>query len=213
MIFKVLDPRISYSGLLTDCKGEMDSHANLKLCKEQLHSHFHEVYNKPLLAPTVSVTSTATTNNPQNIHFTSCYQSLPQAFTGEVQEYFRLPCKSFHSCNPLKWWAGRHLQFPNLSRFARDILSIPGEPFLANQSIIFISPPHRISCCHQTHFFRKLGHNFPLLCTPQLRHHQNSDVSKAAAAPCLHHTGTMRSPHGPMLPCASGLSYSCKPHK
>lgn len=197
MIFKVLDPRISYSGLLADCKDETDSRTNLELCKEQLHSHFREVYDKPLPAPTVSATSTATTNNPQNIDFTLRYRSLPQAFTDEVQEYFRLPRESFHSCDPLKWWAGRRSQFPKLSRFARDILSIPGEPFLANQLIIFISNPHRISRCCRTHFFRKPGHNFPSPCTPQPRHHQNSDVSKAAAAPCSHHTGTVRSPHGP----------------
>jgi len=29
-------------------------------------------------------------------------------------------------CDPLQWWAGRRSQFPNLSRFARDILSMPG---------------------------------------------------------------------------------------
>jgi hypothetical protein len=45
----------------------------------------------------------------------------------EVQEYFKLPCENFDTCGPLQWWAGRRLQFPNLSRFARNILSIPGE--------------------------------------------------------------------------------------
>jgi hypothetical protein len=28
--------------------------------------------------------------------------------------------------DPIQWWAGRRAQFPNLSRLARDILSIPG---------------------------------------------------------------------------------------
>lgn len=28
--------------------------------------------------------------------------------------------------DPIHWWAGRRAQFPNLSRLARDILSIPG---------------------------------------------------------------------------------------
>ena len=102
MIFVVLDPQISYSGLLADCKDKTDARANLELCKEQLHTHFCEVYNKPLLAPTVSAMSTATTSNPQNIDFMSCYQSLPQVFMDEVQEYFRLPRESFHSCDPLK---------------------------------------------------------------------------------------------------------------
>ena len=37
------------------------------------------------------------------------------------------PLPQVDTCDPLQWWAGRHSQFPNLSRFARDILSIPGE--------------------------------------------------------------------------------------
>jgi hypothetical protein len=65
--------------------------------------------------------------SPQRVDFTSRYRNLPQAFTDEVQEYFKLPRANFDSCDPLQWWAGRCSQFPNLSCFARDILSIPGE--------------------------------------------------------------------------------------
>ena len=45
----------------------------------------------------------------------------------EVQEYFKLPHENFDTCDPLQLWAGCHSQFPNLSCFARDILSIPGK--------------------------------------------------------------------------------------
>jgi len=65
--------------------------------------------------------------SPQKVDFTSRYRNLPQAFTDEVQEYFKLPRENFDTCDPLRWWAGRCSQFPNLSRFARDILSIPGK--------------------------------------------------------------------------------------
>jgi len=65
--------------------------------------------------------------SPQKVDFTSRYRNLPQAFTDEVQEYFKLPRENFDTCDPLQWWAGRRSQFPNLSRFARDILSIPGK--------------------------------------------------------------------------------------
>jgi hypothetical protein len=65
--------------------------------------------------------------SPQKVDFTSCYRNLPQAFTDEVQEYFKLPHENFDTCDPLQWWAGQRSQFPNLSRFARDILSIPGK--------------------------------------------------------------------------------------
>ena len=65
--------------------------------------------------------------SPQKVDFTSRYRNLPQAFTDEVQEYFKLPRENFDTCDPLRWWAGRCSQFPNLSHFARDFLSIPGK--------------------------------------------------------------------------------------
>src|ERR1700674_1706399 len=69
----------------------------------------------------------STNSSPQKVDFTSRYRNLPQAFTDEVQEYFKLPRENFDVCDPLQWWARHRSQFPNLSRFARDILSIPGE--------------------------------------------------------------------------------------
>ena len=44
----------------------------------------------------------------------------------ELEEFFSLPQEDFETCDPLQWWARRRSQFPNLSHFARDILSIPG---------------------------------------------------------------------------------------
>ena len=90
--FIVLDPQISYSGLLADCGDDLDAHAHLEKAKEDLHTHFCTTYDKPLPVPTASVTSTSTINgSPQKVDFTSHYRNLPQAFTDEVQEYFRLP--------------------------------------------------------------------------------------------------------------------------
>lgn len=124
----VLDPRISYSGLLADCGDDLDAHAHLEVTKEHLHAHFRAKYDKVLAAPAAPVASTSAMNkSPQKVDFTSRYRNLPQAFTDEVQEYFKLPRENFDTCDPLQWWAGRRSQFPNLSRFARDILSIPGE--------------------------------------------------------------------------------------
>jgi hypothetical protein len=106
----------------------LDAHAHLEATKERLHAHFHAKYDKLLPAPAAPVASTSAMNNsPQKVDFTSRYRNLPQAFMDEVQEYFKLPCENFDTCDPLQWWAGRRSQFPNLSRFARDILSIPGE--------------------------------------------------------------------------------------
>jgi len=124
----VLDPRISYSGLLADCGDDLDARTYLETTKERLHAHFRAKYDKPLPAPTAPVASTVAMNSsPQKVDFTSRYRNLPQAFTDEVQEYFKLPRENFDTCDPLQWWGGRRSQFPNLSRFARDILSIPGK--------------------------------------------------------------------------------------
>jgi hypothetical protein len=124
----VLDPRISYSGLLADCGDNLEARAHLESSKEKLHAHFRAKYEKPLPASTAPVTSRSATNgSPQKVDFTSPYRNLPQAFTDEVQEYVKLPRENFHTCDPLKWWAGSRSQFPNLSRFAWDILAIPGE--------------------------------------------------------------------------------------
>ena len=136
----VLDPRISYSGLLADCGDDLEARAHLESSKERLHAHFHAKYEKPLPTPTAPVTlSSASNGSPRKVDFTSRYRNLPQAFTDKVQEYFKLPRENFDTCDPLQWWAGRRSQFPNLSRFARDMLAIPGE--LPTNSSIFYHIP------------------------------------------------------------------------
>jgi hypothetical protein len=48
----------------------------------------------------------------------------------ELEVFYRLPQEDFDMCDPIRWWAGRRLQFPNLSHLARDILAIPGKVML-----------------------------------------------------------------------------------
>jgi hypothetical protein len=152
----VLDPRISYSGLLADCGDDLEARAHLESSKEKFHAHFRAKYEKPLRSTTAPVTSNSMTNgSPQKVDFTSRYRNLPQAFTDEVQEYFKLPRENFDTCDPLQWWAGRRSQFRDLSRFARDMLAIPGELttllMLFNRLVI----PSRIRCGRRTYLFRK----------------------------------------------------------
>lgn len=142
----LLDPRISYCGLLADCGDDLDARAHLETAKESLYTHFRANYDKLLLAPTTPVAPTSTIKrSPQEVDFTSRYRNLPQAFTDEVQEYFKLPREDFDTCDPLQWWAGRRSQFPNLSCFARDILSIPGSAVAVER--IFSSSRETISLC------------------------------------------------------------------
>lgn len=55
----------------------------------------------------------------------------------ELEEYLKLPQEDFDSCEPLKWWAGRRSQFPDLYRLVCDVFSIPGELYFC--STIFFS--------------------------------------------------------------------------
>jgi hypothetical protein len=49
----------------------------------------------------------------------------------KLKEFYRLPQEDFDTCDPIRWWAGYCLQFPNLSHLAHDILAIPGK-FMLN---------------------------------------------------------------------------------
>jgi len=90
--------------IAADCGDDSDAHAYLETTKEHLCAHFCAKYNKPLPEPAAPVTSTSAVNSsPQKVDFTSSYQNLPQAFTDEVQEYFKLPRENFDTCDPLQW--------------------------------------------------------------------------------------------------------------
>ena len=64
--------------------------------------------------------------SPQKVNFTARYKQRARLDIDELEEFFKLPPEDFDNCDPVQWWAGRRTQFPNLSRFARDVLSIPG---------------------------------------------------------------------------------------
>jgi hypothetical protein len=148
--FLVLDPRISYDGLRADLSDDSDPLAleHLEQCKASLEFHYETYYAKP--DDTHSRPSpapiTSKPSSPQKVDFTARYCKPAREFVNELQEYFKLPQEDFATCNLVQWWAGRRSQFPNLSRLARDILSIPG-----TSSQLLISLPlnsgHRICRC------------------------------------------------------------------
>jgi hypothetical protein len=45
--------------------------------------------------------------------------------TSELEDYLRLPVENV--TDALKWWFDNRRTYPNLSRMARDYLSIPGK--------------------------------------------------------------------------------------
>jgi hypothetical protein len=125
----VLDPRISYEGLKGDCNDDwgMLEHLNSSKLKLKNHYHAHYAHLVPArLERSDSLNTPSSSGSPQKVDFTSRYRKTPRPFLDELEEYFKLPQEDFASCDPIQWWAGRRTQFPNLSRMARDILSIPG---------------------------------------------------------------------------------------
>lgn len=58
----------------------------------------------------------------------------------ELSNYFHLDPKDANclGVDPLKWWQMHRERFPNLSRLARDIFSIPGELSLTYVVYVFL---------------------------------------------------------------------------
>jgi len=100
---------------------------HLEESKAKLEAHYRADYAKPISMPVTaqSSMSSISARSPQKIDFTSRYNKRTRLDIDEIDEFFKLPPESF-SVDPIQWWAGRRAQFPNLSRLARDILSIPG---------------------------------------------------------------------------------------
>ena len=106
-------------------------HAEFIKSKGQLLQHYQEQYmwDSPALVPSwPAVMSTSTFSiSPQKADFTTHYKQQLRPMTNELMDYFKLSQEYFDACNPLAWWAGCQSQFPNLSQFAHDLLSMPGE--------------------------------------------------------------------------------------
>lgn len=104
-------------------------HTYLDASRERLCEHFIANYATTLTS-SAAVAAAPTTNTlaglPQKVNFLACYKKRSPVSKDELEEFFQLPLEDFENCDPIHWWAGRCLQFPDLSRFARNILSIPG---------------------------------------------------------------------------------------
>ena len=165
----VLDPRISYQGLLADCAGDPLLVSQLEFVKGQLSQRYQEQYMQdiPALVPSrPAVMSTSTSSaSPQKVNFTARYKQRPRPVADELWDYFKLPQEDFDACNPLAWWAGRQSQFPNLSRFARDLLSMPGKLslmilFEKLDVLMMLSSFARFCCCCRENILRWSWYNF-----------------------------------------------------
>lgn len=154
--FSVLDPRISYQGLLADCGDDISLKSHLELAKERLKNRYREQYmpqvRATLLQPTAPQLSSG---SPQKVNFTARYKQRSRTDVDELEEFWKLPQEDFENCDPIQWWAGRRAQFPGLSRYARDIFSIPGEFLFCVLVQPFINLAQRVCRCCRTDFLRR----------------------------------------------------------
>jgi hypothetical protein len=133
----VLDPRISYEGLLADYAQDADLLADLEKAKSALHTFYHDNYSgftsstdkHHPASDSTTVPASVQNGSPQKVDFTARYKRTNRRISDELEEYFKLGQEDFDTCRPLDWWLGRRAQFPNLYRLSRDILAIPGELF------------------------------------------------------------------------------------
>jgi hypothetical protein len=115
----ILDPQISYQGLLNDCEGDTSLQTHLEEPKQKLKAHYQADYPKPISMHVTaqSSTSSISTCSPQKVDFTSRYNKHICLNIDEIEEFFKLPPEGF-AVDPIWRWAGRCAQFPNLSCLA-----------------------------------------------------------------------------------------------
>ena len=188
----VLDPRISYQGLLADCTGDPLLVSQLELVNGQLTMGYQEQYMQDIPAlvpswPAVMATSTSSTS-PQKVNFMARYKQWPRLMADELSDYFKLPQGDFDACNPLAWWAGRQSQFPNLSWFACDLLSMPGKLLLMilfeiTQCSDDATSFARFCCCYRANILRWLQYHFPSQGMFETWDYLHSHVGQATSAP------------------------------
>ena len=122
-----------YKGLKEDFTNEPELLTHLEASKKKLQQFYQKQYSRRPQPPNASTsnnlpsTTTTVSGSPQKVNFTSRYQKRDRIAVNELEEYFKLPCQDFETCEPLQWWRGRRSQFPNLYRLICDIFSIPGE--------------------------------------------------------------------------------------
>ena len=127
--FSVLYPHISHEGAKEDYADDADLLEYLESAKELLHTHYTKLYAnraRSTQETTDAHVPTVTNDSPSKVNFTLRYKKKENLLRDKLEEYFKLPCEDFDTCQPLQWWVGRQSQFPSLYCLARDVFSIPG---------------------------------------------------------------------------------------
>ena len=189
----VLDPQISYEGVKEDYEDDEDLLTYLEDSHSCLDQFFKQNYVKAKYGTTLSATGSTSSvgpavGSPKKVNFTARYQKKDCLQVDELEEYFKLPCEDFDSCDPLKWWLGRRAQFPNLYRLVCDIFRFQ----VHVKSLILILLPLikfiRFSHGHQEDIFRGVGYHFSSSCQPPAWYNSGSHACETLSPPCTYCT-------------------------
>ena len=158
----MLDPRISYEGMLADYADHPDLLMDLEKAKTELYKHYQQHYADRSFQPTsnrdiVTDSDGASTNTSSSkpFQFVSRYGRRDRQAINELDEYFKVVPADFDSCNPIEWWWNRRGQFPHLYRLACDVLSIPGVLLGLNCALSKLTDIYlRFCCCRGAYLFR-----------------------------------------------------------
>jgi hypothetical protein len=80
----------------------------------------------PTRAPQPSVPQPSS-DSPLKVNFTARYKQRSRTEIDDLEEFWKLPQEDFENCDMIQWLVGRQEQFGGLSRFSRNIFTIPGE--------------------------------------------------------------------------------------
>jgi hAT family protein len=127
----VLNPCISYKGMLENYASDLDLLDYFRKAKSLLKTHYALCYAKTMPhslnndTDTTSTVPTAVDGSFFKVNFTLRYKKKDCLLCNELDEYFKLSHEDFNACNPLQWWIGWQAQFPSLFCLAQDLLIIP----------------------------------------------------------------------------------------
>jgi hypothetical protein len=183
---------MKYDGLISTCSNEPDLMNDIVISRDHFTQHFVMKYAPPSATSVINSPTVLGSAPADDFDFFPDIPSVaPLTAEQEVLQYFALPRES-RDCDPVKWWASRVSQFPNLSRFARDILSIPG---MHNHMCLSVpcSRMPRFCCVSRAGLLWWTGCYFTSSCTTHAEHHPcNHDCQAQFTASSGAHEGRSR---------------------
>ena len=117
----MLDPRISYEGMLADYADHPNLLMDLEKAKTELYKHYQQHYAGQSFQPNSnrdvvmdSDGASTNTSSSKSFQFVSRYGQRDRQAINELDEYFKIVPEDFDLCNSIEWWWNRRGQFPHL---------------------------------------------------------------------------------------------------